>query len=722
MRRVVALPPRCRSGRSPSRPRVAPHPTSNDPRTAATDAAAWLASQVNAHGFIPSRDRSRPRRTSRVTVQAVPALAAAGVGKTQVDAMLDYLGRPRRRLRRSERRRHPGALANLDPRGPRRAVRTRPRSVRAPEPRRPPPGHPATERAVRRRRPDVRRRVPPGPLAARAARRSAIDEQRRRRVARRTSSAPTGRGRRSAPTPRSPCPAADPVNFTGPDTNSTARRDARPARAGHDQPADDRRDRARRTCATRTAAGASSSPATSRPTPTRPASCSKRCARGERPTRTGPASRSSRCRSVATPTRPTAAASRSSPARAASSCPTRYSTSQAIAAVAEVALPRDGRDDCDRRADTVRDADDHDRAGAGPARRRRRHRRPRRAAARPRSCRVHGLVDGAGRARRCTRVGSTAWRSWHARVPTAALMTRRSCCGLRCAMLVAAAAVVGRARRFPALAPERACAAGELHVAVVVDFGGLSSTTSTCVGAGSRDNGAAAARGSRVAARHARARAYSSGGLLCAIDGIPDERLRRTARRPLRVLVVLPRNRRSVVVLGRRARRLRAFTPTWSRVGAGNPRRRQPHRSRAARQRDADRDVRARAAAGSAHNGRAPPLPAPAARSARGATGARPDGRPHGGGVVAGGTTTVRPGRAEGHAADDASAGDRAREQRRRPVRQRSVDPALAATSAAARVRRRRAAGRSHRGRGPRRRARDRRCRRSRRRRGKPAA
>ena len=66
-------------------------PPSSDPKTDAVDAAAWLGGQVNASGFIPSAGNPTKPNLS-VTVQTVTALAAAGVGRTQVDALLGYLG------------------------------------------------------------------------------------------------------------------------------------------------------------------------------------------------------------------------------------------------------------------------------------------------------------------------------------------------------------------------------------------------------------------------------------------------------------------------------------------------------------------------------------------------------------------------------------------------------------------------------------------------------
>jgi hypothetical protein len=66
-------------------------PPSNDPPTAAKIAATWLAHQVNDQGFIPqAADPSAPNLSS--SVQAVLALASAGVGRTQVDALLAYFG------------------------------------------------------------------------------------------------------------------------------------------------------------------------------------------------------------------------------------------------------------------------------------------------------------------------------------------------------------------------------------------------------------------------------------------------------------------------------------------------------------------------------------------------------------------------------------------------------------------------------------------------------
>jgi hypothetical protein len=66
-------------------------PPSSDPATAARAAATWLAAQVNDAGFIPlAADPNAPNLS--VSAQAVTALAAAGVGRTQADALLGYLG------------------------------------------------------------------------------------------------------------------------------------------------------------------------------------------------------------------------------------------------------------------------------------------------------------------------------------------------------------------------------------------------------------------------------------------------------------------------------------------------------------------------------------------------------------------------------------------------------------------------------------------------------
>src|SRR5262245_25937788 len=70
---------------------VAAAPPSSDPRVDAQDAAAWIAGQVTAGGFIPQAANPAAANLS-LTAQAIPALAAAGVGRTKIDAMLAYLG------------------------------------------------------------------------------------------------------------------------------------------------------------------------------------------------------------------------------------------------------------------------------------------------------------------------------------------------------------------------------------------------------------------------------------------------------------------------------------------------------------------------------------------------------------------------------------------------------------------------------------------------------
>jgi len=66
----------------------------------------------------------------------------------------------------------------------------------------------------------------------------------------------------------------------------------------------------------------------------------------------------------------------------------------------------------------------------------------------------------------------------------------------------------------------RACAAGAVHVAVVVDVGSGNSVSAVCVAAGRDDNGAIllAARASMLGVPQPR---YNPAGLLCAIDGVP---------------------------------------------------------------------------------------------------------------------------------------------------------------------------------------------------------
>ena len=66
----------------------------------------------------------------------------------------------------------------------------------------------------------------------------------------------------------------------------------------------------------------------------------------------------------------------------------------------------------------------------------------------------------------------------------------------------------------------RACAAGAVHVAVVVDVGSGNTVSAVCVAGGTNDNGATilAARASMLGEPQPR---YNAAGLLCAIDGVP---------------------------------------------------------------------------------------------------------------------------------------------------------------------------------------------------------
>ena len=156
-----------------------------------------------------------------MTVQAVTALAAAGVGRTQVDALLGYLGTHVDDVVVVGGADDPGALSNLilavvaggaDP----DLVRPRARGSRQPVGR-----EPAAERIVRHGRPDLRRRVPPGARAARAACRGGLtnaagvtwltDQQ-----------CADGSWMAFRADTSVPCPPVDLNTFTGPDTNSTA--------------------------------------------------------------------------------------------------------------------------------------------------------------------------------------------------------------------------------------------------------------------------------------------------------------------------------------------------------------------------------------------------------------------------------------------------------------------------------------------------------------------
>ncbi len=87
-------------------------PPSSDPQTAARYAATWLAHQVNDDGFIPQAANPANANFS-VSAQAVPALAAAGVGKQQAGALLAYLGQHVDDFVAAGGADDPGALANL---------------------------------------------------------------------------------------------------------------------------------------------------------------------------------------------------------------------------------------------------------------------------------------------------------------------------------------------------------------------------------------------------------------------------------------------------------------------------------------------------------------------------------------------------------------------------------------------------------------------------------
>ena len=86
-------------------------------------------------------------------------------------------------------------------------------------------------------------------------------------------------------------------------------------------------------------------------------------------------------------------------------------------------------------------------------------------------------------------------------------------------------ALVAAAALLPIVGPGQlhgACAAGQVQIAVVVDFGTGRSVSAACVGAGTRDNGATvlAARASQLGTPLPR---YNASGLVCAIDGYPSE-------------------------------------------------------------------------------------------------------------------------------------------------------------------------------------------------------
>jgi hypothetical protein len=89
------------------------------------------------------------------------------------------------------------------------------------------------------------------------------------------------------------------------------------------------------------------------------------------------------------------------------------------------------------------------------------------------------------------------------------------------ALVVLGAFVATVTAPAPVRALGRACAATQLHVAVVVDHGTGTSVSSVCVSATARDNGATllAARASMLGLPQPR---YDASGLLCAIDGLPE--------------------------------------------------------------------------------------------------------------------------------------------------------------------------------------------------------
>jgi hypothetical protein len=94
-----------------ARPAVAA-PPSTDHLNNAQAAAAWLASQVNADGYIPSAFPPFGPDYS-TTAQAVPALVAAGVGGDTVTRVLTYLGAHVDDFASSGGDDKPGALAYL---------------------------------------------------------------------------------------------------------------------------------------------------------------------------------------------------------------------------------------------------------------------------------------------------------------------------------------------------------------------------------------------------------------------------------------------------------------------------------------------------------------------------------------------------------------------------------------------------------------------------------
>ncbi len=91
MKRVVTFLLAAGFALSVAAPAASAAPASSDPATAARYAASWIARHVNTSGFIAQAGNPAKANLS-VTAQAVIALASAGVGKTQVAALLGYLG------------------------------------------------------------------------------------------------------------------------------------------------------------------------------------------------------------------------------------------------------------------------------------------------------------------------------------------------------------------------------------------------------------------------------------------------------------------------------------------------------------------------------------------------------------------------------------------------------------------------------------------------------
>jgi LPXTG-motif cell wall-anchored protein len=87
-------------------------PPSSDPAIDAKAAAAWLATKVDASGFIPQAADPTKANLS-LSVQAVTAFVAAGVGKSKVTALLGYLGQHTEAVVAPAGADDPGAIAYL---------------------------------------------------------------------------------------------------------------------------------------------------------------------------------------------------------------------------------------------------------------------------------------------------------------------------------------------------------------------------------------------------------------------------------------------------------------------------------------------------------------------------------------------------------------------------------------------------------------------------------